>query len=167
MPSQESAILATEKGSAPQWMKERARQTALKILDINSDQLEPEWVFRTLDQYAAQAGKQGDRDIFIYREGFYRGTAIALCLLAVTLLIRMCFSGCSIEFTKNIFHISRCELFLNAFITGGIAYLFLRRYRRFVRYRITHAVLTALVVYERSIVEDSKASTPNISGGSD
>jgi hypothetical protein len=38
------------------------------------------WAVRVLDEYSVQNGKPGDRDVFVYREGFYRGCAIALFL---------------------------------------------------------------------------------------
>src|SRR5712692_9256746 len=42
----ESSVLGSERGSAPTWMRERARQAAIEILKVSSDQqLEPRWLF--------------------------------------------------------------------------------------------------------------------------
>ena len=93
-----------------------------------------------------QTGKEGDREIFVYREGFYRGTALSLLLLSAALLVRMFVPGASIRFTKGLFQLSFWEPLITAVITGGVGYLFVRRYQRFAEYRITRAVLAALVV---------------------
>ncbi|MBZ5696771.1 MAG: hypothetical protein LAN36_15605 [Acidobacteriia bacterium] len=80
-PSVERSVLDSQHGSAPHWMRERAQHAARAILGVTSEipsQLEPRWVFRALDEYALQNGKDGDREIFVYREGFYRGTALSL-----------------------------------------------------------------------------------------
>ncbi|MGP8141060.1 MAG: hypothetical protein ACLQBU_04240 [Terriglobales bacterium] len=101
---------------------------------------------RALDEYSVQAGELGDREIFVYREGFYRGTSIACFFLSIALLVRACVPGASIQFTKGLFYISTVELLLTAFIISGIGRMFVRRYRRFADYRITRAVLAALVL---------------------
>jgi hypothetical protein len=140
----EDGALGTKHGSTPLWMRERARQTASEILKVDPGQLTSVWIFRTMEEYATQIGKEGDRDIFIYLEGFYRGTAVSLIFLAVTLAVRMFFPGCSIQFTRGLFYVSRWELFTTLLIATGVAFLFIRRYRRFAEYRVTRAVLAAL-----------------------
>ena len=144
----EDAALGTKHGSAPLWMRERATQAASEILKADPAQLTSVWIFRTLEEYATQVGKEGDRDIFIYREGFYRGTAVSLIFLAVTLAVRMFFPGCRIQFASGLFYVSRWELFTTLLITTGVALLFIRRYRRFAEYRVTRAVLAALTNYQ-------------------
>ena len=154
----EKSALASETGGAPQWMRESAQRVAGEILKVSSVHLEPRWIFRALDEYALQIGKDGDRDMFVYREGFYRGTTLSLFFLSAALLVRLFVPGASIQFTKGLFHISFLELFVTAVITGGIGYLFVRRYQRFAEYRITRAVLAALVVHkmpERSETHDA------------
>jgi len=147
----ENSALGAEHGSAPTWMRERARQAAIEILDVGSDQqLEPRWLFRVLDEYALQTGKEGDREIFVYREGFYRGTALSLFLLSAVLLVRTFIPGASILFTRGLFYVSFWQLLLTAAILSGVAYLFVRRYQRFAEYRVTRAVLSALVIRNAS-----------------
>jgi hypothetical protein len=157
----ETGVLGSQHGSAPHWMKERARQTAVEILNVHSDQLEPLWVFRTLDEYTVQVGKAGDRDIFIYREGFYRGTAVALFFLSATLIIRMLFAGCSIQFSKGLFLVSRSELLITALTTTVVGLLFIRRFHRFAEYRITRAVLAALISHRRLTSSDFDKDNDN------
>lgn len=155
----EKSALASETGTAPSWMRQRAQEEAGEILKVKSSQLDPGWVFRTLDEYALQTGKDGDRDMFVYREGFYRGTAVSLFFLSAALLVRL-FSPCaSIRFTKWLFHVSSMELLGTAIIVGGVGYMFVRRYRRFAEYRITRAILAALVIRKASVDQASAAPT--------
>jgi hypothetical protein len=142
----EKSTLDSQAGSAPSWLREQAQQSARRILNVNSDQLEPRWVFRALDEYALQTGKDGDRDMFVYREGFYRGTALSLFFLSAALLVRIFIPGTSIHFTKGMFYVSYLELLVTAVFVGGIGFLFVRRYQRFAEYRITRAVLAAIVL---------------------
>jgi hypothetical protein len=128
------------------WMSERAKETAAQLAGIPARQIDSKWVYRVLDEYSVQAGKPGDRDMFIYREGFYRGTCIALFLLSVALLVRSGFPGTSIQFTKWLFPVSFWQLLLTAVLIGGLGWLFLLRYKRFAEYRVTRAVLAALVI---------------------
>ena len=155
----EDAALSSS-GTAPQWMRERAAQLAGTLLAIGSVEVTPGWVVRTLDEYSVQAGELGDRDMFVYREGFYRGTSIALFSLSVALLVRAWIPGASIQFTKGLFYISTVELLLTALITSGIGRMFVRRYRRFAEYRITRAVLAALVLENISKGGDSGRAKP-------
>lgn len=156
----EDSVLNPRNGSAPAWMRERARQAASETLTVNPEKLEPLWVFRALDECAIQRGKDGDRDIFVYREGFYRGTAISLFLLTAALLLRLVLPGASIQFTKGLFHVSRWATLTTSVMSCGIAYLFLRRYQRFAEYRVTRAVLAALVLQRARGNSESAEAMP-------
>jgi hypothetical protein len=148
--SVENSLLDPEKGTAPAWLRERARQAAIAIADGRSEQhFEPRWLFRILDEYALQNGKPGDREMFVYREGFYRGISRSLFLLAFALLVRMVVPGTSVFLRNGLSHISFWELLATSIVFGVIAYLCGVRYRRFAEYRVTRAVLSALIVQGR------------------
>ena len=131
-------------------MLERAVQTASELLGVQLDKIEPAWVYRALDEYAVQTGKSGDRDMFVYREGFYRASSVTLFFLSLTLLIRMIVPGASIQFTRWLFPVSWLELLTTAVVASLVAWLFLQRYKRFADYRVTRAVLSALVIRKAS-----------------
>jgi hypothetical protein len=133
------------------------RQSAAELTGVPADHLQPHWIYRILDEYAVQNGKPGDRDMFIYREGFYRGTCISLFFLAATLLVRGTFPGTSIQFTRWLLPVSTVQLLTTAGICAGLALLFLKRYRRFTEYRITRAVLSALVLQKAKPVEPGES----------
>lgn len=146
------------------WMSGRARQVAAELTGIPAEEIESNWVYRVLDEYTVQAGKPGDRDMFIYREGFYRGTCIALFFLSAALLVRMAFSGTSVQFSKWLFPVSFWQLLLTAAITGGLGWLFFQRYKRFTEYRVTRAVLAALVIQKLPAHSDSRGGVAEQKG---
>jgi len=134
-----------EMGDAP-LLRKSAVDSASRIFGADAKDIEPRWAYRILDEYAVQKGQPGDRDMFIYREGFYRGTCVALLFLAASLILRAAISGTSIQFWHWKMTVSATELLTTAFLIGGLGWLFLRRYRRFAEYRMTRAVLSALVL---------------------
>lgn len=89
--------------SQPAWMRERAVQAARELLKVTTSEIDARWIAIAMDEYRVQTGKAGDREIFTYREGFYRGMALALFFLSFAVAVRMFFSGASIRFTKGLF----------------------------------------------------------------
>jgi hypothetical protein len=144
------------------WMREYSQQRAAQLTGIPQDDLEPRWIYRILDEYAVQTGKAGDRDVFIYPEGFYRGTCISLFFLAAALVVRVAFPGTSIQLTRWLLRVSTGQLLTTTGICAGLGFLFLERYRRFTDYRITRAVLCALVLQrtQPKDPEDGKPQSP-------
>jgi len=138
---------AIEMGNAP-LLRKSALESASKLFGVDAKDMEPRWAYRILDEYAVQKGQSGDRDMFIYREGFYRGTCIALFFLALSLILRSAISGTSIQLWHWRMAVSAVELVTTALLIGFLGWLFLRRYRRFAEYRVTRAVLSALVLLQ-------------------
>ena len=141
-PIEDEALSGTDKA----WMQQLAINSAAKLVGIEAQQLNLAWAVRVLDEYSVQAGKQDDRDVFVYREGFYRGCAIALFFLTLALLVRFFVPGSSIQLTKGLFYVSGSQILSTAVITSLAGRLYVRRYRRFAEYRVTRAILAALVI---------------------
>jgi hypothetical protein len=141
--SVEAAALAMQ---GETWMREHSRKVASDLIHVAPNDLSPRWIYRILDEYAVQVGRPGDRDMYIYREGFYRGTCIALFFLSATLLARTVVPGAAIQFAKWRFPITYWQLFITALVLASLGWLFLQRYKRFCDYRVTRAALAALVL---------------------
>jgi len=139
-----------EKTGVTDVVNQRAHEATAELLGIPVERVTAKWAYRTLDEYAFQTGKPSDREIFIYREGFYRGTCIALFFLSLTLLIRLVIPGASIQFTKWLYPVSVWQFLLTAAITAALAWLFLQRFKRFVSHRVTRAILSGLVLLHNS-----------------
>jgi hypothetical protein len=145
----EKSVLASQ----PLWMRDRASQVASEILKVSTNQLEPRWIVVALDEYTVQAGKVGDREVFVYREGFYRATTLSLFFLSGAIVVRMFVPGASIMFTKGLFLISRPELVTTAAVVGVTGYLFFGRYRRFAEQRVVRAIVAALILQSTTTTE--------------
>jgi hypothetical protein len=140
-------------------MRDRARETAGALVGIAPEQMEPRWTYRILDEYAVQKGQPGDRDMFIYREGFYRGTSTALFFLSVMLLVRIASPETAIRFSKWTYAVSCWPLLLSSLIVAWLGWMLFQRYKRFADYRVTRAVLSALVIHQIAQTEKQTENT--------
>lgn len=147
---------AMEMESSPT-VRQSARKAAASILGQGETELKSRWVYRALDEYAVQNGNAGDRDMFIYREGFYRGTCVALFFLAACLAVRVLIPGTSVIFASWTMYVQWYEFAFTIVIIVVIGLLFLQRYRRFAEYRVTRAALAALVLIQKN-ASDSGSS---------
>jgi hypothetical protein len=93
--------------------------------------LTPKELSLLCDQALIFTGSPGDREIFVYREGFYRGTFVALALLTLTLVLRLVCSPAVITFAFTRVEIHRPQLALAAVLVGIGAWLSFLRYLRF------------------------------------
>lgn len=144
----------------PPWMRDRAKEFAAKIVGVSTGEMKLMWAFRVLDEYIVQAGKAGDREMFVYREGFYRGSALALFFLATTVLIRGFVPGCAIQLTSSTFPVSLRQILLTTFVIAGTGGVFVQRYRRFAEYRVLRAVIACLIVQHISSKESMTLDPP-------
>jgi len=92
--SPEETFLSTnQSGSMPQSIIDAAKSRANKIIGVEVKDLTSECLFRICDESIAQYSSSPDRDIYQYREGFYRGLWVSFFLLSLSLVIRIWFSG--------------------------------------------------------------------------
>lgn len=101
------------------------------------------WMYELCDDAILRSGKLGEREIYVYREGFYRGMFVGCLLMAVALVglaIRLlCETGHT--FTLGSWVITANQLLFFMVITATWSCFALRRYWRFVDYRVRHSVL--------------------------
>jgi hypothetical protein len=130
-------------------LRESAMRNAAALFGVVSKEVEPGWRYRVLDEYSLQTGIPGDRDMFIYREGFYRAGSVALFFLAASVGLRAVIPGAALRLTHWTRPVHWWESAVTAAIVGSIGFLFLQRYRRFAEYRVTRAVLASLVLLQK------------------
>jgi hypothetical protein len=104
------------------------------------------------DQALICACSPGEREIFIYREGFYRGNCVALALLGLTLAVRLICSPAIIYLGDARIEIHRIQLILAALIAAFGTCLSFRRYIRFS----THKNATCLARFLALTKEPSR-----------
>ena len=103
-------------------------------------------VFDICDHYVQQEGDTAARDIYVYREGFYRGMAVAMLSLAPALVARACATGASIK-AFGIEHLFTVSQLLVLALAGCIfSLLFFQRYRRFGSYLVKNALYGTLLI---------------------
>jgi hypothetical protein len=128
------------------------------IVMCNSPELSPEWIVRFCDEAVVQGGKDGDREVFVYREGFYKGSAVAVTALTVATALRAVIPGGSVSLQSRIATLRTADLATASLVLAAIACLLGRRVRRFAEYRITRT-LTAFVLLNPEIESQKSAIT--------
>ena len=93
--------------------------------------LNPKELWDLCDQALLFGGSPGEREIFVYREGFYRGCCVAFSFLALTLLPRIIWQPAVVCWGSHTVAAYRGEITLAIAIAGLGAWLSFRRYLRF------------------------------------
>ncbi len=157
--SSESLVLGKD-GEMPGDLVKAIREKATKTFGFNTDNLPEQWLYRVCDDAVIRSGKVGERDLYIYREGFYRGTSIALAAMTIgsmTLMMRLCtVETQQMTLLRVGILATPWRLLFVAVIAGLWTWLCFNRYRRFAAYRISHSVLGFLTVKDIEGQSDKK-----------
>jgi hypothetical protein len=136
------------------------KEKAAKAYEVDVGALDEYWLFRLCDDAVLRSGKLGEREIFQYREGFYRGTAVGFASLTVACLafvVRLWFvDGHSLKITGSDWSLTPWQFLFVALVAGAFSILAFLRYRRFGAYRVTHAMLGFLTVKDEKKPESTK-----------
>jgi hypothetical protein len=109
-----------------------------------------------------QTGKTDTHDVYLYREGFYRGGCASFGLLSLALLFRATRIGASAAIGGKATPISSCLLASTSLLSVLIAIIFYRRYRRFAEYRIKNLLnFVRLPKSEHGKIEDTSKPEGN------
>jgi hypothetical protein len=84
-------------------------------------------------------------ELFVYREGFYRGLVVAFAALGLALLIAVVMPAFAIQLKDRMAILSRAFVLTMAGISFVCMYLSLRRYRRFAEYRVLQMFFSFLL----------------------
>jgi hypothetical protein len=131
-------------GSIPPAIVASAQSLAAQQSGVKSEDLDSKSLFRIADQYSLN-GPVGDRDVYIYREGFYRGCTVALALLSIALIARALSGWTQLRFPAYVFFVSSMQLLVSALIAISAARICKKRFERFGEYRVARAVFAFLV----------------------
>ena len=131
---------------SPALIKESESVAKSLIKSSSTNDLKPSQIFEVCDIHLQQFGKTETRDIFVYREGFYRGVCTSFAFLAIGFSVRLFCLQSEFKFTGMYYHLSKTQLVLLTLASLLFSYLFFNRFRRFGRYLVANAVLSALVI---------------------
>jgi hypothetical protein len=102
--------------------------------------------FSIIDEYRVLSPKENEREVFVYREGFYRGMIIALSMLFIALLVSLFQDNLSVSVAREIYSASRGERLFILCSTILVIAGFWRRMVRFAYYRMSRAVAIFLIL---------------------
>jgi hypothetical protein len=125
---------------------QRVNEKARRIAGIEgAATLNSGTVFEICDHYVQQHCKTDARDIYVYREGFYRGISVALLCFGVALLIRLPLEMSEVRWAELRLSLSRSQVTALILVSFSGAWLMYQRYRRFGNYLVKFAVYGVLV----------------------
>jgi len=152
-----------ENGSMPAAIIASARSRTAEISGVKPCEMGPNTLFRIADEYSLRKGPAGDRDVYIYREGFYRGCTTALVLLSFALIVRALRGWTQLKFPEYVFFVSSMQLLVAALVAMGAARICKKRFERFGSYRVSRAVFAFLVMSkERECVSTQKTESIDV-----
>lgn len=96
------------------------------------------------DQTLVHHRSMGEREIFTYREGFYRGCFVGLVLLALGWILWAIRTRTSVMVGTDVFVLGRGTSWAIAMVCAGGAWVAFRRYQRFGNYRIRSCLMRFL-----------------------
>jgi hypothetical protein len=105
--------------------------------------------YRICDTVLGQSSVTGDREMYQYREGFYRGLVVALPLAFAAMLVRLGRDGAAVKSGQTVHTLSSGVLGALAITLGVAALLAWGRYRRFQEYKINNAFLGYLALIRK------------------
>jgi len=117
--------------------------------EIKDEKDRNEWLYRICDEKVVQFGKTENRELYVYRKGFYRGSIISFFILFIALFflfLRMLVLRESINFCGSSPSISYTVIFFLALISLVGSFFFLHRCKRFFKHHVTHALLGFLLL---------------------
>ena|ERR1700704_1195200 len=141
---------ALENGEiVPSAIVSSAKVRAATIAGVRSEDIDSVSLFRLADEYALQKGALGDREVFVYREGFYKGCTVALALLSIALLVRSFLETTAVGFPTYTYYVSPIQLLTAALVAAVASRLCRQRFKRFGIYRVSRAVFAFLVLSKK------------------
>lgn len=111
-----------------------------------SGRLDYTTILEVCDAMIEHRGSPQTREVYLYREGFYRGMWVALAFLSVALLWRSFLDKSVFKYEGFIHNFTSREMLVLTVISCIVGFLFFFRFRRFGKYVITHKVASALVL---------------------
>lgn len=122
------------------------RRDVVQKLNVNDSDLKLADIVRITDETNVQVGISGDREVYQYREGFYRGLSVACIMLTIAVVVRMMAGPPGVEYHDVSYKLTMNMLISCIFVTASGAVLFYYRFIRFAKYRVRHGFMSYLII---------------------
>lgn len=106
----------------------------------NVDDLKLNEVLKICDAYVVQNGNTEEREIYVYREGFYRGMFLSIIVSLLPLSVFGFTGGGSFILGSKEIVFSRLDFVVFFVLAGFSVWLSFERYKRFFSYRVEHSI---------------------------
>lgn len=124
-----------------------ATKSACRVTELpENTSLSFDVLFEIADNYLLQKGETDCRDIYVYREGFYRGMTVSFVVFAIGSLIRATGNEGSIAIFGVEIFISPVLATIFGIGAVGLAILSFQRYLRFSAYRVRNSIFAFLTI---------------------
>ncbi|HHX45368.1 MAG TPA: hypothetical protein GX714_15470 [Chloroflexi bacterium] len=147
---------ADQKRYTPDALVEAAYDRAYSMTGVPREQFTWEALGRLCDTTITQCGLVADRDVYVYRQGFYRGISISFFALALALLlvgIKLCLGMLSLR-AVGFPSCSWLAVVGTALVLSvGAGLLFRARFKHFVAVRTTAQIHAFLVLHGKRLLE--------------
>ena len=128
---------------------DRAIARSQEILGLPKDSvLSSSEVWDACDHFTMQKCKTDTRDVYVYREGFYRGIFVSMALLGISLIVRAFTKSSAVKLGDVMLVFNSLQMVVFGtfcFISSLLAFV---RYRRFGVYLVKFSVFSAIVTVE-------------------
>jgi hypothetical protein len=143
---EESVLSQASRSKCPAPILDAVCDVLRKQMAVEPSELDGQWIFRVCNELITQKGRVEDREMYTYREGFYRGSSVALVILSLSLVVRGIEGSPAAQVSGLLYTIPRSAVYAASGVCAVMAALFIGRQRRFTRYRILHVVLGSLAL---------------------
>ena len=148
--SKSAETLALGPNGLPSPIVQRGVTALASRLGVDASQLSPDELFALIDETRVHRGSSGDRDVYVYREGFYRGMTIATAVLALGLVVHAWSPTLCLALEPQApACVTRASVLACAAVSALCSWAFVRRMKRFGRYRVQRG-LYQFVLDERA-----------------
>ena len=132
-----------------------AKQRMAQLMNFEDNVVTDKQMEDFADHYVLQIGKTETRDIYVYREGFYRGLWVAMTGIAFATLVRL-FCSCLYFVFGNRLPLSNDVLIVILLLSIIGLLICYQRFRRFEEYRRKYAIQSFLVLTSNVAAKDTK-----------
>lgn len=159
-----------EKSAKQDALVQAAKRSLKSRLNVNFGHLSVQEISSLATARLTDLKKTDIHDVYVYREGFYRGSMAGYILFGAALLFRSLRGATFISVHGAVHQVGLAPILYLLFLSLLTAFVFYKRYVRFGKYRLENLLASLSLPQGRAPEEDSGESAgagPEETGGGD